>query len=241
MKADLADLHIHLLELERLVGLEINDVFIGGLWNGTVRSSAFRHPQRFLSFVLTEVTLILLAMIVAIPIGLVTIRRITNAIQDPATIAYFLGVTLGVACLLTLLWNGIWWFKAQQLYVLAALLDDVDRYNEVIHAVDLLDRLEAAGNSHISLDNRVEILQALGLVRESLVCGVMTDRILRENRGLLSRRHDLVANIESNLSTLRTIEVTHQASEYGELLQQALQIGTSVHQEIQSISGFLSE
>ncbi|MCS6812045.1 MAG: hypothetical protein NZ772_00485, partial [Cyanobacteria bacterium] len=133
-------------------------------------------------------------------------------------------------------WNGSWLLKARQMAVLAVLLDDVDRYNEVIQAVDVLDRLAAAGNSQIQLDNRAEVLKALELVRESLICGVMTDRILRENRGLLSRRYDLFASIETNFSTLKAIELSHQANDYSRLLNQALQIGTNVYREIQAVS-----
>ncbi|WP_421656798.1 hypothetical protein [Leptothermofonsia sp. ETS-13] len=40
-------------------------------------------------------------------------------------------------------------------------------------------------------------------------------------------------NIENNLIALKTLEVNHQASEYAELLSEALQIGVSVHQEMQ--------
>jgi hypothetical protein len=147
-----------------------------------------------------------------------------------------LQITIGIAVIIVLGWNGSWLLKSRQMAVLAALLDDADRYNEVIQAVDVLDRLEAAGNTHLGLDSRSQVLQALSLTRESLVCGVMTDRILRENRGLLARRYDLLASIESNLGSLRTLDVTNQASDYGYLLNQALQIGISVYQEVQSAS-----
>jgi len=236
MKTDLAELHIGQSELEHLAGLEINELFIGGLLGGTVRSSTFRHPQRFLSLGLTELAMTILVLIVTLPIGLITIRGTTGIIQDPATIAHFLQITVGIAIVIVVGWNGSWLLKSRQMAVLAALLDDADRYNEVIQAVDVLDSLEAVGNTHISLDSREQVLHGLRLARESLVCGVMTDRILRENRGLLARRYDLLASIESNLGSLRTLDVTDQASDYGHLLNQALQIGISVYQEIQAVS-----
>jgi hypothetical protein len=64
----------------------------------------------------------------------------------------------------------------------------------------------------------------------------MTEKILRENQGLLARRHDLFTNIENNLASLRTLEIKERANEYTELLNEALQIGMSVHQEVQKFS-----
>ncbi|MBD0304078.1 MAG: hypothetical protein ICV85_18510 [Tolypothrix sp. T3-bin4] len=64
----------------------------------------------------------------------------------------------------------------------------------------------------------------------------MTEKILRENQGLLARRYDLFTNIENNLASLKTLEVKERANEYTELLNEALQIGMSVHQEVQKFS-----
>ena len=60
----------------------------------------------------------------------------------------------------------------------------------------------------------------------------MTEKILRENRGLLARRQDLLAHIESNLSALSAIEVSDEASDYSRILNETLQIGMIVQQEM---------
>ncbi|MCS6815289.1 MAG: hypothetical protein NZ772_17175, partial [Cyanobacteria bacterium] len=96
MQADLAALQISPSELERLAGLEINDLFIGGLIGGTVRSSVLRYPQRLLAFGLTELAIIILVLVVTLPIGLLMIRGVTDAIQDAATVTQVLQVMLGV-------------------------------------------------------------------------------------------------------------------------------------------------
>lgn len=66
----------------------------------------------------------------------------------------------------------------------------------------------------------------------------MTEKILRHNRRQVARRQDLLGAIETNLATLSVLEVNHQATEYGQLLREALEIGLSVRQEVEKISRF---
>lgn len=71
-------------------------------------------------------------------------------------------------------------------------MSDVDHVN-ILFAIAVLDRLETANiEGHLTsiLQTWSEILEALQLTRSSLVAGLMTERILRENRGLLTRRQD---------------------------------------------------
>lgn len=116
--------------------------------------------------------------------------------------------------------------------ILAHLLDEVDKHNEIIAAVDVIDELGSVKNSTISLIDRKEVLAALTATRESLVCALMTEKILRKHKRFIARRHELFNNIETNLAALQNLQVNNQADEYGQLLNEALEIGMSVHQEI---------
>jgi hypothetical protein len=124
--------------------------------------------------------------------------------------------------------------KVRSMQTLANLLDEVDKYNEIIQAIVVLDRIEALGKLQVNTISRKQACNVLKIARDSLVYGLMTERILRENQSLLARRYDLFANIENNLVTLRTLEVNSQANEYAELMDRAFQIGASVYQEIES-------
>ncbi len=109
----------------------------------------------------------------------------------------------------------------------------------MLSAIAVLDRLETvniASNLNSALQNRSEILKAIHLTRDNLIAGLTTEKILRENRGLLARQQDLLSSIETNLSLVRSLEVKHQADEYGQFLNEALQIGISVHQEVQRLN-----
>jgi hypothetical protein len=101
-----------------------------------------------------------------------------------------------------------------------------------------MDRLDTIGTLQVQAMNRQQAIEALTIARSSLVCGLMTEKILRQNRSLLARRADLMNNIEANLASLRALEVNNQANEYVELLNEALKIGMSVQQEVQQLSRF---
>jgi len=98
-----------------------------------------------------------------------------------------------------------------------------------------IDRLTAAGNLQANLINRADAIEALQITRESLVCALRTERIMRENKDFIDRRYELFANIESNLAALMAVNVSDRATEYGRLLNEALEIGMSVHKEVRKL------
>ncbi|MGD1713832.1 hypothetical protein [Dapis sp. BLCC M172] len=61
-----------------------------------------------------------------------------------------------------------------------------------------------------------------------MICAIQTERILRENQDFIMRRYELFASMENNLSALMNFDVKNQATEYGKLLNEALEIGMSV-------------
>jgi hypothetical protein len=115
---------------------------------------------------------------------------------------------------------------------LKVLLNDVDRYNAVIKAIDINDQIEAAGNPGVSLKERKKVLEALKLTRNDLVRALKTEKILRENKKFIVSRAELFIN---NLATLTAMQVSEQASEHGRLLNEALQIALDVQQEMRSL------
>lgn len=235
MKPDLVELKITERDLEKLTGFEVNEIFIGSVFGGVYRPAIFRSFKRLSYFCLTEVFVSILVFIFTLPFGFLVIRNSTNAITDWATIIRFLQLIGGIALTVIIIWNCYMVRKSKSLKTLTHLLDEVDKYNEVIQSVDVVDRLEAIG-IQASITNREQVVDALNITRNSLICGLMTEKILRDNRSLLARRYDLFSNIENNLVTLRTLEMNNQAKEYAVFLNQAFQIGMSVYQEVQKYS-----
>lgn len=234
MPLDLDELRISIKEMERLTGFEVNEIFIGSVLGGVCRPSLFQNPKRLTYFCITEIFILTVTFIFALPFGFLFIRNSQNAITDLNTIFKFLLIPLVITVVVNISWNLYMLLKVRSMRTLANLLDEVDKYNEIIQAIAVLDRIEAIGNLQVNTIYRERACNVLKIARDSLVHGLMTERILRENQSLLARRYDLFANIENNLVTLRTLEINSQASEYAELMNQALQIGVSVYQEINS-------
>lgn len=236
MKPDLDALRIMPREIEGLTGLEVNEIFIGGVFGGTYRQVIWQQPKRLLSFCLTQMIVTILVFIFSLPLGLLVIRDSARSVNELPTILLFLQSTIGTTLILIIAWNIYMRVKARSLQTLSHLLAEIDRYNDVVQAVDVLDQLDSVSHRERSGSDRHHLIEALTVTRNSLICGLMTEKILRQNRRLLNRQYDLFTTIESNLIALKTLEVNHQANEYRELLQAALQIGTSVHQEVHQLS-----
>jgi len=127
---------------------------------------------------------------------------------------------------------GRWlWRRLRFPKTLTILLDQVDKYHAVIKAIDIKDQRSTAENeSH--LDDREKVITALQLVREDLVQGLKTERILRDNKKLLANNQDLFVN---NVETLHATSLSERASEYAQLLNQLLQIALDVQAQIRKL------
>jgi hypothetical protein len=147
--------------------------------------------------------------------------------------------------ILTLVGGGItqsllyFWWKKQSKFLrknitpsLEILLNDVDRYNSVIKAIDINDQIEEAGNPEVTLKEREKVLDALKLTRNDLIRALKTERVLRENKNFIIKNTDLFAN---NLPTLSAMQVSEQATEHGRLLNEALEIALDVQLEMRRL------
>lgn len=108
------------------------------------------------------------------------------------------------------------------------LLEEVYRHNELVNNINTLDQLEAAGNS-INLNNRHKVIEALQITRDDLVRSLKTEKILRNNPRFNPEQFSI------DLTALRALQVSEQASEYGKILDEALQIGVNVQQEMKKL------
>jgi hypothetical protein len=92
--------------------------------------------------------------------------------------------------------------------------------------------LEAVGTTVRSLSDRQKVIEALTLTKEDLVRALRAERILRENKSFLVGNPELLV---TNLRTLQSLQVNDQASEYGRLLNEALQIAVGVQEEMSKL------
>jgi hypothetical protein len=109
------------------------------------------------------------------------------------------------------------------------LLNDVDRYNAIIKAIDINDQIEAAGNPQVAIEHRHKVIEALNITKLDLERALKTERILRENKSFMLTNSDLFAY---NLATLTSMQVSEEATEHGRLLNEALQVAFDVQNEM---------
>ncbi|MEG4169466.1 MULTISPECIES: hypothetical protein [unclassified Microcoleus] len=147
--------------------------------------------------------------------------------------AYLLWFALHLVAILGLILEDAWKIRcSRQNKDLINLFDDVDRYNGIIEAIAINDRIEDAGNAEVKIGDRAKVIQALQLIRDDLVRALKTERILRENKKFVATNSELFAN---NLRTLNALQISDRASEQGRLLNEALQVAVGVQAEMKKL------
>jgi len=224
--SSLTELRITEDELERLTGLDISDIFMGR----AVRPSVWRSPRRLRSFLLSEVLTLGLFIIFCLPASLVIARNLPGF--TGGDLAKFLSISLGVSVGLFALWNSYIWQQGKRLTQLSHLLDQVERHNEMIDAIALMEALDSVRANSSEPVDRQKIFQALDATRSSLICALTTEKIVRKHQKMIAKRTQLAEAIALNLSTLEILQVNAQANEYGQFLAEALNIGLTVQEEL---------
>ncbi len=217
MQPDLIGLEISKGELRRLTGFDPEDVF---------RPSVLRDSKKRLGFLLNEmlVTLALTPIIVGSVYAFIILPTIGSSIR--------LGILLLILVPIPILVGRSLWRQLTCPEGLTILLDEVDKYHDLIHAIDINDQLAASGNVESSIHDRDQVTAALQLIREDLVRALKTERILRDNKKLLANNQELFVN---NLVSLQALQVSSQAGEYAQVLNQSLQIAMDVQAEIRKL------
>ncbi|MBD2342568.1 hypothetical protein [Anabaena subtropica] len=217
MQPDLIGLEISKGELRRLTGVSPDKV---------PRPGAIASRQQRLKFWQDEISLVLIlaVVIVGLVYGLIILPTIGSAIS--------LGIILFIIVAVLLLLGRSLWQRLKISKSLIKLLDAVDQYHALIVAVDVNDQLAVCGNLDNSLEDRVQVITALQLLREDLVQALKTERLLRDNKKLLANQQELFVN---HLTNIQAIKEDTQASEYGQIINQLLQIGLDAQAELRKL------
>ncbi|BAZ38770.1 hypothetical protein NIES4101_47120 [Calothrix sp. NIES-4101] len=218
MEADLLGLEISKGEIRRLTGFDADEVF---------RPSIIRDKQKRVQFFLNEI-LIAIAL-TPIVVGFIYAFLILPTIGSSIP----LGITLLIFVPIFVIIGRWLWRKFTCPQALTILLDEVDRYHDIIKAIDINDQLNTSGNPQSSINDRIKVISALQLIREDLVRALKTERILRDNKQLLANHQELLSN---NLANLQALQVSQDASEYAQILNQSLQIAIDVQTEIRKLT-----
>jgi hypothetical protein len=216
MTPDLSELLISHRELEHLTTLEIGTVFVAR----TYRPSALQQPQGIGSFLLAQLLAIGL-------IGTISLLPVSRFLDGSPARNQQLPLYCGTISLAILLGGNYYLnWRQRQVKVLLRLLDEVDRFNQVVRSASLIQQLAKVGTA---APNSTELAEVLSLTRQNLLASLQIDRLLRHSQGM---NYGLWRNIEENLAHLQQIDSNTAANEYGQLLTIAGQISQDIYREL---------
>ncbi|MEH2465155.1 hypothetical protein [Nostoc sp.] len=235
MRDDLQGLEISQDELQKLTNLPVNDQFL--IITNPLHKLAKPYIQKIKSSEGATVIFIGFATFVFGYLFFdIIIKVFLSWITIPSWIVLIiLGLWIGgfTQTILYLIWRSKRKVvKLNMTNSLQILLNDVERYNSVIRAIDINDQIEEAGNPEVVIKERENVLAALKLTKADLVRALKTERILRENKSFILSNTELFVN---NLATLTAMQVNEQATEHGRLLNEALQIALDVQHEMKRL------
>ena len=122
---------------------------------------------------------------------------------------------------------------------LERLLRSVDQHNKILKAIDINDQLLEAGNKNSTLNDRDRVLDALRINKEDIIRAIKTERILRENKDFIAQNMD-IGMFDNHFASVEAIYLSERASEYGQFLNDTIQVAMQVQQEMKNMKESLS-
>lgn len=225
--SNILQLLIPLREIEHLTELEVGEVFV----SRTYRTSALKRPMPLLNFCAKQ----LLAIGLVWMVGMIPVGRWVEGNYGPIDDHQQQFVAINSSIDLTVItgWNLYMWRRRKRVKTLLRLLDEVDQFNRIIQSVNVVKELSVARGDVGSPDS--EVMRVLQLTRQSLMSALQVDRLLRDYQDSHPIQRSLIQEIETNLADLQELRTHQELDDYGQLLHQACQIGTSVYKELQEL------
>jgi hypothetical protein len=244
--SDLSNLHFSAPLLEKLSGLEVSSLCVGGVFTGVWRPSLWRSPLKVSQWAGVQLMGAILLLVLGLPLGLWVARTPLSAGDQPAIARRFFPTAFGWTALAWLGWNGSMLRRQRHRRRLLDLIDQIDRFEQLVSAIILVQKLQALegqGSPEALPALPADLLQALTLTRENLIAGLKRDRLTREHPHLAggfpqvrapgqALGQTLALQIEQNLVQLQSLHLPASDSDlpldYTQLLQDAVDISTSV-------------
>ncbi|MBW4549388.1 MAG: hypothetical protein KME25_34035 [Symplocastrum torsivum CPER-KK1] len=232
-------------ELKHLTGLGLNNISLHKPSTFKRAISERRVALEILFAALSPVYFVIVSVFVVALTSLVLSNIDINLLIPAATLKDIGATTMIQILSITTYWipttiiTIVFYLKIRQLLLnkivipktTISLIEEVIKYNRIAKTVEVQQQLEAAGNPVI-LSNREKVIEALNLTRADLVRALKTERILRENKDIINSQPEL---FENNLAALKALDVSEQASESGQLLNETLQVAIGVQEEMKKL------
>ena len=129
--SNLDNLRISHRELDQLTGLDIGEVTMGWAY----RQTAFTPPRRW-AWLNEQLLTLGVLLIFCLPATIMLARAISNDSERAVLFSVPIGVVGAIA--LAACWGFYRWREGKRLITLSHLLDEIDRFNEMVAAVEIL-------------------------------------------------------------------------------------------------------
>lgn len=194
-----------------------------------------------------ECSLLFISLLFCFPIGLIFLRKLELLANNIDGLWLVIINTIFLSLLFLLVFNIYLWQKAKKLKLLSKLLEKVADYNNLVYNLQLIAKLDYLANKNITLDtdnkyNLTEFKTVIELTKNSLLNSIELESFIynrqriKENSlsTLVLNRDRLLAVLEHNLVDIALPEIDSN-QEYQEILNEAINLGLSVHREIRKI------
>lgn len=229
MNVELNNLEISDQEIEDIIELNI----IGEIELNIYRGLILKNKKALFNTLVSQLFILVLSLIIILPLGLMFIRNYVGETGDDVT--QFM-IIFALACICLVLVNIYLFNQTIQIKSLAKLMESIDQYNQMIQTIKMFTLLPTINQSEvIIIEQKAQVMEALQVTKVSLINALKVEAIFRKHRNCLSKRDELLANLEHNFSHLMSFEQNQQANEYGQLLNETLQIGMNIHREVRNL------
>lgn len=207
------------------------------------------QPQYRSSLFLTQCSWLFIIWLFFFPVSLIAFRKLELLSSTSSGLVTVLLATASTSILVLLIFNCYLWQKAKKLKLLIKLWQKVINYNQLINDFQLLaninqiavrDKADSQNNSD-SNNSLAEFKIALKLTKNSLLKSIELESFIyrqatKSDLAVLSPsyRYQSLLNLENDLTNL-SLSAIDSDTKYQELINEAVNLGLSVHQEIRKI------
>ena len=194
-----------------------------------------------------ECSLLFISLLFCFPINLLLLRKLDLIVNNISGLSIVIVNTIILSFLSLLAFNCYLWQKAKKLKLLVKLLEKISDYNNLIGDIQILANIDRLASKNISTNpeqeqNLDEFFTILNLTRNSLLNSIELENFIYDrreiNKNSLSTlaldRDRLLARLENNLADVTVSEIDSDR-DYREILNEAIDLGLSVHQEIRKV------
>ena len=237
ISSDWNQLQISKAELERV--FEVNIIDEWAIAFGSVLY--FKQSQASKALLLAIGSFLFISLLLFFPVNLIVLRQLKLVDNSSIGLMLVLLISTCVSMLLLIFSSFYLYKKAKKLKRITTLLEKVKQYNQLINSFNLLANISSIANStNTSSKNTVELKSVFNLTKNTLLESIKLENFLyRHQTWEIPNDYShsplqLLAHFEDNLASL-SFEQTERNTEYKQLLEDAIDLGLSVQQEMRKI------